>query len=75
MFDVIVKQYPKHADQWNIYVDMETNYGDVEHTREVFKRATEINFSSKITKGILKKCILLSLLSLLAFFDLGRYGV
>lgn len=55
IFEGIVSNYPKHTDQWNIYIDMEIKKGDQNYIRKLFDRATSLKLSSKNMKGLFKK--------------------
>ena len=62
MFDAILDKFPRLTDQWHVYIDMETGYGEVSKVRDIFNRATALHHSSKNMQSLLKKCILPSLL-------------
>ncbi|KAI8806617.1 hypothetical protein BJ742DRAFT_679848, partial [Cladochytrium replicatum] len=55
LFEGIISAYPKRVDIWNIYLDMEASYGDVDSTRRVFERVITIKTSSKKMKSFFKK--------------------
>ncbi|CAG8443978.1 414_t:CDS:10, partial [Scutellospora calospora] len=55
IFEGMMSNYPKRVDLWSIYIDMEIKAGDFDIVRRLFKRITEMKFSSKNMKFFFKK--------------------
>lgn len=55
IFEGMMSNYPKRVDLWSIYTDMEIKAGDSDIVRRLFKRITEMKFSSKNMKFFFKK--------------------
>lgn len=55
LFERLVEQYPKRSDFWQIFIDNELKNGDITFTRNLFERVTNLNFSTKKMKSLLKR--------------------
>ena len=55
IFEGMLNSYPKRADLWSIYVDMEDKSGDAAAGRRLLERIVHLKWSSKKMKFFFKK--------------------
>ena len=54
---VAFQTYPKRLDLWNVYIDKEVAAGSFPQARALLQRVTSMKWSSKKTRGLLKKWV------------------
>lgn len=54
-FEHLIKERPNVFDFWNVYIDMETKYGDVDHARAIYDKLAHTDLKLHRMKAILKK--------------------
>ena len=55
LFEGLVGNFPKRADLWSVYLDMEIQQGDAAVIRRLFERVTSLRLSSKKMKFFFKR--------------------
>jgi len=55
IFEGMLNSYPKRADLWSIYVDMEDKSGDAAAGRRLLERIVHLKWSSKKMKFFFKR--------------------
>jgi rRNA biogenesis protein RRP5 len=55
-FEILLKQYPKRSDIWNVYIDKEIKIvKNSEKIRHIFEKCLTVDFKIKALKTIIKK--------------------
>lgn len=58
-FENLVTAFPRRADLWTVYLDMESKYGtETDHLRSLFEKATQLSLRPNAMKLIFKKFLL-----------------
>ncbi|KAI8900511.1 hypothetical protein BC833DRAFT_523413 [Globomyces pollinis-pini] len=55
VFEGLMTSYPKKADLWSVYLDMEVKVGDIDVCRRLFEQILQLKWSTKKMKFFFKK--------------------